>query len=180
VKRPLRGPAALGQHVRADPARIGTVESLHPLERKLSLACERTTAGARIEKVLKAAVASRRLPETTHDAIELLPEIIHRSEPASVGLPALSIDIEACQGCLAEDIVQLRGAAVDELGAQFDRYWRVRITMCEHTATETPARLEHHDVHIRVVQGARGRETRGTRADHDHIHLAARYHSNLE
>ena len=93
--------------------RVGLSVSLDP---------EAAPARAGLEKVLKAAVAAGPPREPTHHAVELLPEIVHGPQLLSGGHTALPGDITTRQPCLAEQVVEVFGAAVNELGSELDRH----------------------------------------------------------
>ena len=65
------------------------------------------------------------------------------------------------------DLPEFRWSAVDEFRAEFNRHWRLLLSMREDAATDAVTRFKHDDVTSGASQFAGGCETGGASADND-------------
>ena len=114
------GAAAIGEGVLADARRIRPVKSFDELQREPSLRGERAAAWFCVEELGERTIGAPVRVETAHDRVELFPEVIEDAELRTRDRPPFPADVDAREACLVEDLVELRSASVDELGAELD------------------------------------------------------------
>jgi hypothetical protein len=96
------------------------------------------------------ALVVRRSPQSPHDAIELLPEIVQSAQPSVHGGPTLTADVDARQRCLVQHAGELRRTPVDELGAQLDRHRGGTVSSSEDAASNALPFFDHDDIEPRI------------------------------
>jgi glyoxylase-like metal-dependent hydrolase (beta-lactamase superfamily II) len=154
--------------MRADQARIRGVKTFDVLQRELPLARERPPARLRREELGKAVVASRRT-ESTHDAIELLPEIVDTMQTSATSAPARTANVDARKPSRVHDFRQRLRPAVNELRAQLDWCAKPGVAAREHAAADSFARLDDDRLDTGVLKRTRGREPGGACTDDNHV-----------
>jgi len=94
--------------------------------------------------------------KTAHDAVEAFPEVVCGSQSLADDLPAPSTDVDCREGRLTDDVLELRSATMDELGAKLDRDRSRGIPMREDASANAIASFEYDDADVLVVERAGG------------------------
>jgi len=118
---------------------------------------------------LKAAIALLPVVERSHHAAEAIPEVVQRRPARTRYHPSPAGDVNDGQAGVAENLLNLFRAAVDELGAKLDGNGRPRIVVRPHAPADPFAALEDNEAYALVMQIAPGGNAGGAGAYDHHI-----------
>ena len=97
-------------------------------------------------------------------------EVVHHREPSAPTQQAVRSDVERGKMMFGRDVANRLRLAVNELGAELNGNFEVRLMLCEDASAEARPGLEHDDATALLAEFGCGREAGG----------AGTYYGNVE
>jgi hypothetical protein len=110
--------------------------------------------------------------QAAHDAINSIPEIVRGAELVADDLPASAADVDGGKRRLIRDLLELRRAAMNKLGAHLDWDRRSAITMCKDPPADPAASFEDGDIETLLVERTGGGEPGSSGTDDGDVYVA--------